>query len=143
MQPDCTCTDQQDVARLAHAGMQAAGKHCMLCCFATDVLQTPAAATGREICSSLMLQQLLYYNLFWSAAWIIAVGVRVHIKVRRQAALQHTMCSVVKAGAAGSCFRSCCNCWCMLECCTDRLCCRRYQPPTAAAAAASLLIVAV
>ncbi|WIA37059.1 hypothetical protein OEZ86_014036 [Tetradesmus obliquus] len=27
-----------------------------------------------------MLQQLLYYNLFWSAAWIIAVGVRVHIK---------------------------------------------------------------
>jgi hypothetical protein len=58
------------------------------------VLHTSAAATGREICSSLMLQQLLYYNLFWSAAWIIAVGVRVHIKVRRQAAVpaHETLC---------------------------------------------------
>ncbi|KAF6264733.1 hypothetical protein COO60DRAFT_1634098 [Scenedesmus sp. NREL 46B-D3] len=27
-----------------------------------------------------MLQQLLYYNLFWSAAWIIAMGVQVHLK---------------------------------------------------------------
>lgn len=41
-----------------------------------------------------MLQQLLYYNLFWSAAWIIAVGVRVHIKVRRiaQQQLQSMAC---------------------------------------------------
>jgi hypothetical protein len=38
-----------------------------------------------------MLQQLLYYNLCWSAAWIIAVGVRVYIKVRKQAAQQQLL----------------------------------------------------
>jgi hypothetical protein len=38
---------------------------------------------AREICSSLLLQQLLYYNIFWSVAWIITLGIRTHIKVQK------------------------------------------------------------
>jgi hypothetical protein len=107
-----------DGARLADARMQAAGEPYMLQCSVTDALHASAAATGREICSSLMLQQLLYYNLFWSAAWIIAVGVRVHIKVRKQAALKHNViCGEGRyswlmlaqaAAAVGLCWSSAC-----------------------------------
>jgi hypothetical protein len=39
-------------------------------------------AAAREICSSLLLQQLLYYNIYFSIAWVLTVGVRVHVKVR-------------------------------------------------------------
>jgi hypothetical protein len=43
--------------------------------------QECAARAGRRINSSLVLQQLLYYNCFWSAVWILTVGVRVYFKV--------------------------------------------------------------
>jgi hypothetical protein len=36
---------------------------------------------GREICSSLLLQQLLYYNAWLSPAWLVTIGLRVYIKV--------------------------------------------------------------
>lgn len=36
---------------------------------------------GRKICSSLLLQQLLYYNVFWSVGWLIAFVTRICMRV--------------------------------------------------------------
>eukprot|EP00775_Hariotina_reticulata_P013897 gene13897-biopygen15828 len=41
------------------------------------------ALASNEICSSLLFQQLLYYNLYWSPAWLLALGVRCHVKYGR------------------------------------------------------------
>ncbi len=41
----------------------------------------PRLAAGRKICSSVMLQQLLFYNLYCSAAWVVFMFVRTLQKV--------------------------------------------------------------
>eukprot|EP00877_Chromochloris_zofingiensis_P002767 jgi/Chrzof1/12491/Cz06g36060.t1 len=38
------------------------------------------ALTNRRICSSLALQQLLYYNCYWSVAWFITFCVRIFMR---------------------------------------------------------------
>lgn len=45
------------------------------------------ALSSREICSSLLLQQLLFYNIYWSVAWCLTVLVRVHMKYGKGLAL--------------------------------------------------------
>jgi hypothetical protein len=40
-------------------------------------------AAGRRIASSLLLQQLLYFNVFWSIAWLVAFSSRIFWKVRQ------------------------------------------------------------
>lgn len=55
------------------------------------------AHAGRRINSSLVLQQLLYYNCFWSAAWILTVAVRVYFKVRITACSNQVRTSVAPA----------------------------------------------
>lgn len=57
-------------------------------CIFLMMLRCPCLSAAQEICSSLLLQQLLYYNIFWSVAWCITVGVRVHIKVSLQCQLK-------------------------------------------------------
>lgn len=47
----------------------------------SDALSIPGA--GRKICSSVMLQQLLFYNIYCSLAWLVFVFVRALQKVRR------------------------------------------------------------
>ena len=42
----------------------------------------PSVMTGQELCSDLLLQQLLYYNLFAAPVWLLTVGVRTHLKAR-------------------------------------------------------------
>ncbi len=39
------------------------------------------SCADRQICSNLLLQQLLYYNAFLSAAWFAAYAVRIFMKV--------------------------------------------------------------
>ena len=38
-----------------------------------------------RICSSLALQQLLYYNVFWSIAWLVTHCLRVGMRVSGRA----------------------------------------------------------
>ncbi|GBF91676.1 hypothetical protein Rsub_03980 [Raphidocelis subcapitata] len=40
------------------------------------------ALSNRRLCSSLALQQLLYYNVFWSAAWLVTHFVRIALRFR-------------------------------------------------------------
>ena len=47
----------------------------------SDALSIPGA--GRKICSSVMLQQLLLYNIYAGMAWLVFVFVRALQNVRR------------------------------------------------------------
>lgn len=103
--PTCSIREASAAVRLAQ--QQHCQPVCTLClvsvraaalcpdkaCNCLMMLRCPCLSAAQEICSSLLLQQLLYYNIFWSVAWGITVGVRVHMKVSLQPKLADAVCT--------------------------------------------------